>query len=665
MDFFSQGQLSSTNDQAQDAFAQAINARFNNSQAALLTSQIVPSPGPPTVLSPPALRLPTRSAPQQPATVLPIAGPSRVTNPPSSAPSAASFTSYAPAALPALLADPHTLILDLRPLGTHYNSRIPHALSLSVPSTLLKRPLFSTAKLAEMLPTEAARRKFSQWRSAHRILVYDADSSTIHEGSNLLGLLRKFRAEGSQPLPDGSPSPDADAMVVERELTWLRGGFQAVWRERRDLIDSAPPPDEDELDEDHDSPPPPSTVPSTTAPTALSLTGSGNSSQASFQSSALSLPSSISSVPPKNTNVLRTKRLPMSAFGVSSTTSSQRSGSAHHQQYLDKDSPMTAAAKTSTSPNVAYNPFYDAIRQNLELSHGITEKIPLKISREAQERISELPFAWLREIGRWASAEDKPAAGPVGGQAVEKDKWRESFSAAESGVGSSSSSESGGKERDDVHVRFKDAGAARKQVDEGEVSPNTAVGMEALAMQFYRIELGEQRRLMGVMEHHSKESGHVVKEGQSVPETTHEKKKGKKGGEGEDMEGVAQEGHGGEGAKHGKGEAEKEKEHGSFPFSIIAGIEKGAKNRCAVLLYFFLTHVLTLVLSGTATSGHSSMPVSDCRNPDRTTPQKARRTARARQPSWAARAHKAQRRFPTWSLKRRTWTVTRRRRRPN
>lgn len=439
-----------------------------------------------------------------------------------------------------------------------------------------------------MLPTEAARRKFSQWRSAHRILVYDADSSNIHEGSNILGLLRKFRAEGAQPSPD-----DPDAMVVERELTWLKGGFQAVWRERRDLIDSNPPPDEDELDDDHDSPPP-STVPSTTAPTALSLTDSGNSSQNSLQSSAPSLPTSISSMQSKNSNVLRTKRLPMSAFGVSSTTSSQRSGSAHHQQYLDKDSPMTAASKTSISPNVAYNPFYDAIRQNLELSHGITEKIPLKISREAKERIGELPFAWLREIGRWASAEDKQPSGSKEGQAVEKDKWREPSSAGGSGIASSSSSESGGKERDDAHVRFKDAALGQKNA--GEVSPNTAEGMEALAMQFYRIELGEQRRLMGVMEHHSKESGHVVSEGKQSQEAAHEKsKKGKKCGEVEGIEGAAEKGHEEEGAKHVKGEADKEQ--GSFPFSIIAGIEKGAKNRCALYCSSFpaTTRVLILI----------------------------------------------------------------------
>lgn len=63
-------------------------------------------------------------------------------------------------------------------------------------------------------------------------------------------------------------------------------------------------------------------------------------------------------------------------------------------------------------------------------------------------------------------------------------------------------------------------------------------GTEALAMQFYRIELAEQRRLLGVMEHHSKESGPTSSEH-----------------------------HGGN-----KGPL-------NFPYSITAGVEKGAKNR--------------------------------------------------------------------------------------
>ena len=62
--------------------------------------------------------------------------------------------------------------------------------------------------------------------------------------------------------------------------------------------------------------------------------------------------------------------------------------------------------------------------------------------------------------------------------------------------------------------------------------------LEDLAMQFYRVELGEQRRLNGVMEHHSKES--TTRPGQ------------------QEVKPIA------------------------FPYSITAGVEKGIKNRCAL-----------------------------------------------------------------------------------
>ena len=44
---------------------------------------------------------------------------------------------------------------------------------------------------------------------------------------------------------------------------------------------------------------------------------------------------------------------------------------------------------------------------------------------------------------------------------------------------------------------------------------------KSLAMQFYKIEVGERRRLMGVMEHHSMESGAVVVEGTSSTGPAH------------------------------------------------------------------------------------------------------------------------------------------------
>ncbi len=89
---------------------------------------------------------------------------------------------------------------------------------------------------------------------------------------------------------------------------------------------------------------------------------------------------------------------------------------------------------TAVSYVTAANPFYDNIRQNRELSHGMTERIPLTLSDTAMARVQELPFSWLRDI------------------------------ASHAGEGDST---------------------------------------EALAMQFYRVELGEQRRLQGVMDHHS------------------------------------------------------------------------------------------------------------------------------------------------------------------
>jgi protein tyrosine phosphatase len=61
-------------------------------------------------------------------------------------------------------------------------------------------------------------------------------------------------------------------------------------------------------------------------------------------------------------------------------------------------------------------------------------------------------------------------------------------------------------------------------------------GAENLAMQFYRIELAEQRRLTGIMHHHSKEDAGAPA-GDAQPSSA------------------------------------------PFPYSITAGVEKGAKNR--------------------------------------------------------------------------------------
>lgn len=148
-------------------------------------------------------------------------------------------------------------------------------------------------------------------------------------------------------------------------------------------------------------------------------------------------------------------------------------------------------------PHQPFNPFFDTIRQNVELSHGITERIPLKLTARAKQRIADLPFAWLRTIAL----------------------------------------------RTTSHLET--------DVEES---------MESLAMQFYRIELAEQRRLMGVMEHHSRESlVQNYSERKGVPVKP-------------------------------------------FPFSITAGVEKGAKNRYDFLSssYYIVPigGVIDIVISG-------------------------------------------------------------------
>lgn len=411
MDFFSaphSARPSPAPSAALDPFAQEIGRRFSLPHAqSLLTSRLSPlatatsttttmttPPLPPSMATPQA-RLVSLSLRSHPSTPLPKQrSPQLPPQHPQRGPQR--LTIVDPYTLLSVLDAPEVLVLDIRPHATFAQSRLPHALSLSVPSTLLKRPAFSLGKLADMLPSSSGRRRFSAWRSASKILVYDADSQSIPDGSTIFGLLRKFENEG-----------------FKGDLSWLKGGFSGVWRDRRILVDDGPPSPDSSEEED---------------------SGAG---------------------------YLRAKKLPSSAFQqVSTTTATQRP---FISVPFDQHKPV-APAPTSTRP-VAANPFYDNIRQNRELEHGITERIPLRLPPSVIARRDDLPFHWLKEIVNKAEVEE---------------------------------------------------------------------GTEALAMQFYMIELREQRRLMGVMDHHSREAS-------SLP----------------DQRGPTT----------------------NFPYSITAGVEKGSKNR--------------------------------------------------------------------------------------
>ncbi|KAG8776469.1 hypothetical protein FRC15_011925 [Serendipita sp. 397] len=407
MDFFNSKAPSSSNnpyDGLQTPFGEAINQRFaSNANASLLTSKLTPA----IVLQTPMLpstsmqgRFASHFAASQ-LTPLPqgvVSGPSAVSlsldrQRKTSSVTLSSFVGLQPDALASLIKSSSSLLLiDIRTPTQYDVSRIFGAISLATSSTLLKRPSYTLDRLAESIDDAASQERFSNWNTVRRIVVYDADTSSLTEASNLHGLLKKFQTAGYMG-----------------NLEWIRGGFHSVAKIVPSIIDSS-----------------------------------------FFTQSRQSEDAPSSSVP------LRAKDLSTHAFQQSSTTSIG--------QKTPRGTDYGANTKSTT------NPFYDNIRQNVELSQGIDNKISLVLPQSIIARKEELPFRWLRDIVDQAVTDDIA---------------------------------------------------------------------DALAMQFYRIELGEQRRLQGVMDHHSRESGM--------------------------------------GGWHGGHDDPAQKD--GFPYSITAGFEMGEKNR--------------------------------------------------------------------------------------
>ncbi|KAF2019688.1 hypothetical protein BU24DRAFT_341205 [Aaosphaeria arxii CBS 175.79] len=88
------------------------------------------------------------------------------------------------------------LLLDLRVSTQYAKARIAGALSLCIPTTLLKRPSFNVQKLAETFKDDEQRAKFEKWRSCKHIIVYDASSSQMKDATTCINTLKKFASEG-------------------------------------------------------------------------------------------------------------------------------------------------------------------------------------------------------------------------------------------------------------------------------------------------------------------------------------------------------------------------------------------------------------------------------------------------------------------------------------
>ncbi|KAK7998637.1 hypothetical protein PG991_015116 [Apiospora marii] len=115
------------------------------------------------------------------------------------------------------------LLLDVRVSTNYAQSRIEGALNLCIPTTLLKRATFNLEKLQKTLQTEEDQDKFSRWRGAKHLIIYDAASSEKRDALSAMNMFKKFVAE----------SFSANAYL-------LRGGFNAFATAYPDWIDRRP-----------------------------------------------------------------------------------------------------------------------------------------------------------------------------------------------------------------------------------------------------------------------------------------------------------------------------------------------------------------------------------------------------------------------------------------
>ncbi|KAK4152290.1 hypothetical protein C8A00DRAFT_35033 [Chaetomidium leptoderma] len=140
-------------------------------------------------------------------------------------PYASGPTMISPTELKSLLEidqDANLLVLDLRVSPQFAHSRVRGALNLCIPTTLLKRATFNLQKLQQTFQADQDQERFSSWRDASHLVVYDASSSDKRDAISAINMIKKFTNEGYS----GSASI-------------LRGGFNAFAPAYPALIDSS------------------------------------------------------------------------------------------------------------------------------------------------------------------------------------------------------------------------------------------------------------------------------------------------------------------------------------------------------------------------------------------------------------------------------------------
>lgn len=88
------------------------------------------------------------------------------------------------------------LVLDVRPFAHYSQANIRGSLNLCIPTTLLKRRSFDTQKLEGTFTSDLDKRRFARWRESSIIVVYDSSTTESKDSGPLLGVIKKFQAEG-------------------------------------------------------------------------------------------------------------------------------------------------------------------------------------------------------------------------------------------------------------------------------------------------------------------------------------------------------------------------------------------------------------------------------------------------------------------------------------
>ncbi|WWC94473.1 hypothetical protein V866_001319 [Kwoniella sp. B9012] len=271
-----------------------------------------------------------------------------------------------------LLSSPSTLVLDVRPPSSFQNSHVPSSYSLPIPSTLLRRPAFNLDKLVQMLPSDTTEAVL-RWREKGDIVLIDADSGSVSDGSVLDGLSSKFEREG-----------------YTGHLWFVKGGHSALSSQREVRLVAQ---DDAAGAEGQGS----STASAADAAVNKGLMAGTLGTLAFRQESTegrsrRAPPPTGLSIPPTPGFNFKSNPFGISLPGSQTSTATERPLTTGRDLTL---SGMPSPKKAKFQPA---NPFFDNIRQNLELSHGgITERIPLNLPDQVMKRVEDLP-EFLRDL---------------------------------------------------------------------------------------------------------------------------------------------------------------------------------------------------------------------------------------------------------------------------